>query len=115
MLPIAIVLAALGGGGGAASPVPACQTPIAWRAAVAFQKPGADALHYAGDAARDFMAAYNALPPQTAIAADEILIFSHPGMLRRLIILFRNGCASSIDQLLPATIDKVRQRAFPEI
>jgi hypothetical protein len=61
--------------------------------AIAQQLPGAQTALLASEEAQAFLAAYNATPPHTALAADEILLVELPDepMITRAI-LFTRGC-----------------------
>jgi len=112
MLETALIISAVTAGNPA---IPQCQTPEAWRGLIAIHKPGSDMRHFAGDAAHEFMDAFNSTGVKTNFRADEVLIFSHPHFIRKLVVMFENGCLSNVAQLMPETLAEMLGKAFPEI
>ena len=52
-----------------------------------------EADHLKADAAASFIAAFNRLPPETGIEADEVLAYGIVRMPAVFLIFFRGGCA----------------------
>ena len=90
----------------------ACATPedVTARLVARYPETGLRA-RLAGEAARRFVARYNAVPPTTDARADEVLVFQDRNFPRaRLVQLFRGGCLTGGGVLAAALVDWLLSR-----
>ena len=88
-----------------------CTTPAGYEAAMAVVAPGAAPLeHLTGGLAADFMEAYNAHPPPSDIASDEVLFY--PLRINGVAaIFFAGGCLVERNTVWRPALVEIRERA----
>lgn len=76
------------------SPQPNCFSTTRLQQMLREEVRGAEIRLLSGGDAQQFVESFNAVPPQSNIAAEEILLVSKPQMPAAILIFFNDGCAS---------------------
>ena len=77
-----------------AAPRPTCFSTLRIEEMVRDEVQGAAIRLLSGIDAQQFVASFNAVPPQSHVLAEEILLVSKPQMPAAILIFFNGGCAS---------------------
>ena len=84
-----------------AAPAIACEVAVDKVAAIAEANPGSQIMRLTPDQTRVVLAAYNAEPPVSDLAADTIYVLHHPRIPVVLIVFAEKGCTVA-DTTAPA-------------
>ena len=73
-------------------PPPACETPLQTTRSLQSRLDGVHIMTLSGPRVQRFLQAFNAQPPVSDFAADNLLIARSPGKKAVLLVMYENGC-----------------------
>lgn len=95
-------------------PEPACVSIAA--VGEAAERAGAVVVHdFRGADAADWLTAYNAIPPVTAIAGDQVVLLEREGAASMLVVVLTQGCVTAAWQEGRRLVGRVADSVLPGI
>lgn len=65
-----------------------------------------------GSVAASFMSAFNAMPPESDLDADKVIVLTHPEAPTHLVIFAKGGCLVATAQILKPIYQYLRRSAL---